>query len=72
MFTTFKYLFSVQMLSLGIEVLAWFSLVSMLGLETKIYISEFRWYVRFGLVYVLVADAVMFNLIFALRDFCPR
>ncbi|XP_071921352.1 ABC transporter C family member 12 [Coffea arabica] len=61
-----------EMLSLGIEALAWFSLVSMLGLETKIYISKFRWYVRFGLVYVLVADAVMFNLIFALRDFCPR
>ncbi|XP_071921349.1 ABC transporter C family member 12-like isoform X1 [Coffea arabica] len=61
-----------EMLSLGIEALAWFSLVFMLGLETKIYIREFRWYVRFGLVYVLVADAVMFNLIFSLRDFYTR
>ncbi|THG07671.1 hypothetical protein TEA_009620 [Camellia sinensis var. sinensis] len=41
----------------------------MLGIETRIYIREFRWYVRFGAAYVLVGDAVMLNLILSVTDF---
>ncbi|KAG4114411.1 hypothetical protein ERO13_D12G044900v2 [Gossypium hirsutum] len=40
----------------------------MIGLETKSYIREFRWYVRFGVVYVLVGDAVLLNLILPVKD----
>ncbi|KAM6551932.1 hypothetical protein CsatB_001740 [Cannabis sativa] len=58
-----------EITSLIIEFLAWGSLLVMLGLETKVYIREFRWYVRFGVIYVLVADAVVVNLIFSVRDY---
>ncbi|KAF2310829.1 hypothetical protein GH714_017491 [Hevea brasiliensis] len=37
--------------------------------ETKVYIREFRWFVRFGVLYTLVGDAVMFNLILAVKEF---
>ncbi|GLT97105.1 hypothetical protein SLE2022_146880 [Rubroshorea leprosula] len=52
-----------------IEALAWCSMVILIGLETKIYIKEFRWYVRFGVVYVLVGDAALLNVILPMRDF---
>uniref|UniRef100_A0A803QEB7 ABC-type xenobiotic transporter n=1 Tax=Cannabis sativa TaxID=3483 RepID=A0A803QEB7_CANSA len=58
-----------EITSLIIEFLAWGSLLVMLGLETKVYIREFRWYVRFGVIYVLVADAVVVNLILSVRDY---
>lgn len=57
---------------MSIEALAWCSVVVMLGCETKAYVKEFRWYVRFGVIYVLVGDVVMFNFIFALREFYTR
>ena len=41
----------------------------MIGLETKVYICEFRWYVRFAVLYVLVADAVVLSLILSVRDY---
>ncbi|KAL6198464.1 hypothetical protein ACLB2K_028253 [Fragaria x ananassa] len=52
-----------EMNSLIIEALAWCSMLILIGLETKIYIREFRWYVRFGVLYVLVGNAVVLNLI---------
>ncbi|POO04131.1 hypothetical protein TorRG33x02_004350 [Trema orientale] len=58
-----------EIISLIIEFLAWSSMLVMVGLETKIYIREFRWYVRFGVIYVLVADAVVLNLILSVRDY---
>ncbi|PON71681.1 ATP-binding cassette containing protein [Parasponia andersonii] len=58
-----------EIISLVIEFLAWSSMLVMVGLETKIYIREFRWYVRFGVIYVLVADAVVLNLILSVRDY---
>lgn len=61
-----------EILSLSIEALAWCSMVVMLGFEAKAYVKEFRWYVRFGVIYVLVGDVVMFNFIFALREFYTR
>ncbi|KAL5716112.1 Canalicular multispecific organic anion transporter 1 [Ranunculus cassubicifolius] len=58
-----------EITSLLIEAVAWCSMLIMLGLETKIYIHELRWYVRFGVVYVLIGDAVMFNLIFSVKQY---
>lgn len=44
----------------------------MLVVETKVYVYEFRWIIRFGVVYILVADIVMLNLILSLKDFYKR
>ncbi|KAK4493263.1 hypothetical protein RD792_017860 [Penstemon davidsonii] len=60
------------MLHLGIEVITWCSVILMLLVETKMYVKEFRWYIRFGILYVLVGDAVIFNLILPLKDFYVR
>ncbi|XVF68307.1 hypothetical protein PTKIN_Ptkin10aG0194400 [Pterospermum kingtungense] len=57
-----------QATSLIIEATAWCSVLIMVGLETKSYIREFRWYVRFAVVYVLVGDAVLLNLILPVKD----
>ncbi|PRQ29587.1 putative xenobiotic-transporting ATPase [Rosa chinensis] len=57
-----------EMTSSIIEALSWFSMLILIGLETKIYIREFRWYVRFGVLYVLVGDAVLLNLILGVTD----
>lgn len=61
-----------EMISLFIEALAWLSMLILIGLENKIYIKEFRWYVRFGVVYVLVGKAVMLNLILSASDYYSR
>ncbi|KAJ0016881.1 hypothetical protein Pint_11055 [Pistacia integerrima] len=61
-----------EMVSLMIEALAWCSVVVMIGLETKIYVREFRWYVRFGVIYVLIGDAVVVNLILPMMDYYNR
>ncbi|KAL5577348.1 hypothetical protein UlMin_019047 [Ulmus minor] len=57
-----------EIISLIIESLAWGSMLVMIGLETKVYIREFRWYIRFGVIYVLIADAVVLNLILSVPD----
>ncbi|KAG8474416.1 hypothetical protein CXB51_033997 [Gossypium anomalum] len=57
-----------EVTSLIIEATTWCSVLIMIGLETKSYIREFRWYVRFGVVYVLVGDAVLLNLIPPVKD----
>ncbi|OMO92329.1 hypothetical protein COLO4_17673 [Corchorus olitorius] len=51
-----------------IESTTWCSVLIMIVLETKIYIREFRWYVRFAVVYVLVGDAVLLNVILQVKD----
>ncbi|XVE94233.1 hypothetical protein REPUB_Repub01dG0264000 [Reevesia pubescens] len=56
--------------SLIIEATAWCSVLIMIGLETKSYIREFRWFVRFGVIYVLVGDAVLLNFILPVKDLC--
>ncbi|KAH6765432.1 multidrug resistance-associated protein 13, partial [Perilla frutescens var. hirtella] len=61
-----------EMVHSGIEFISWCSVVVMLLVETKTYVKEFRWYIRFGLMYVLVGDAVIFNFIFPLRDFYAK
>ncbi|PSS35050.1 ABC transporter C family member 2 like [Actinidia chinensis var. chinensis] len=61
-----------EMVSSIIEALAWCSMLVMIIVETRIYIREFRWYVRFGVAYVLVGDAVILNLILSVMDFYTR
>ncbi|KAH8511961.1 hypothetical protein H0E87_009232, partial [Populus deltoides] len=58
-----------ELVSLIVEALAWCSTLIMIGLETKIYIRQFRWYVRFGVIYVLVGEAAMLNLILSVSDY---
>ncbi|KAJ4703014.1 ABC transporter C family member 2-like [Melia azedarach] len=58
-----------EIISLIIEALAWCSMLVMIGVETKVYIREFQWFVRFGVIYTLVGDAVMVNLILSVRNF---
>ncbi|CAK9142859.1 unnamed protein product [Ilex paraguariensis] len=60
------------MVSLIIEALAWCSMIVMIGVETKIYIREFRWYLRFGILYVLVGDAVILSFILPVKDLYTR
>ncbi|KAK8685566.1 hypothetical protein V6N13_041566 [Hibiscus sabdariffa] len=51
-----------------IEATAWCSVLIMIGLETKCYICEFQWCVRFGIVYVLLGNAVLLNLVLPVKD----
>lgn len=64
--------FSWQIVSLTIEALAWCSVFVMIGVETKVYIRDFRWFVRFGVLYTLVGDAVILNLILTVKEFYNR
>ncbi|PPS08136.1 hypothetical protein GOBAR_AA12505 [Gossypium barbadense] len=58
-----------SIVSLVVEALTWCSIFVMIGVETKVYIREFRWFVRFGLLYTLIGDAVMLDLILSVREF---
>ncbi|XP_060179357.1 ABC transporter C family member 2-like [Lycium barbarum] len=58
-----------EIISLTIEVLAWFSMLVMTIVETKVYIREARWSVRFGVIYSLVGGVVMLNLILTVREY---
>ncbi|XP_042421454.1 ABC transporter C family member 2-like isoform X2 [Zingiber officinale] len=57
-----------MVVSLLIESAAWCCMLLMIGLETKIYICEFRWYIRFVMVYVLVGDISIYNLVLSVRN----
>uniref|UniRef100_A0A5B6ZCK4 ABC-type xenobiotic transporter n=1 Tax=Davidia involucrata TaxID=16924 RepID=A0A5B6ZCK4_DAVIN len=61
-----------EIVSLIIEALAWCSMLVMIGVETKVYIREFRWFVRFGVIYALIGDAVMLNLILSVKELYNR
>uniref|UniRef100_A0A1D1Z5A5 ABC-type xenobiotic transporter n=2 Tax=Anthurium amnicola TaxID=1678845 RepID=A0A1D1Z5A5_9ARAE len=52
--------------------MAWCSVLAMLILETKIYVYEFRWHIRFGIIYALVGESVMFSLVFSVREYYNR
>lgn len=67
-----NYFVLLQVISLIIEAVGWFSMLIMIGLETKTYIRQFRWYVRFGVIYVLVGDAVLLNLILSVGSYYSR
>ncbi|XP_021729901.1 ABC transporter C family member 2-like [Chenopodium quinoa] len=61
-----------EVISLIIEALAWLSVFVMTGIEIKVYVREFRWFVRFGVMYALVGDAVMLNLMLTLKEHYDR
>ncbi|GAB2241604.1 hypothetical protein Droror1_Dr00018379 [Drosera rotundifolia] len=61
-----------EAISLTIDALAWGSMLVMLLLETKIYIREFRWYIRFAVIYDLVGYVVLLNLIFSVKELYSR
>ncbi|KAL5097024.1 hypothetical protein RYX36_001351 [Vicia faba] len=61
-----------EITSLIVEAFAWCSMLILLGIETKVYIYEFRWFVRFGLIYAVVGDAVMFNFIISVQQLYSR
>ncbi|XP_057763903.1 ABC transporter C family member 2-like [Salvia miltiorrhiza] len=58
-----------EMASLIIEAVTWCSMLVMIGLETKVYIRESRWAVRFGVLYALVGDSVMLNLALSVKEY---
>ncbi|XP_038887874.1 ABC transporter C family member 2-like isoform X2 [Benincasa hispida] len=61
-----------EVVALIIQALTWSSMVVMLLVEAKVYVFEFRWITRFGVVYILVADGVMLNLILSVKDLYKR
>nr|AXN55887.1 ABC transporter C family member 2 [Crocus sativus] len=58
-----------EILSLIVEAVAWCCMLVMLGMESKVYIHEFRWYVRFVVLYVLVGETAVFNLVLSVREY---
>ncbi|KAJ9691132.1 hypothetical protein PVL29_013349 [Vitis rotundifolia] len=61
-----------EVVSLIIKAFAWCSMLVLIGIETKVYIREFRWYLRFGVLYTLVGEAVMLNLILSVKELYDR
>lgn len=61
-----------EIVSLIVKALAWCSVLVMVVVETKVYVHEFRWFVRFGVVYALVGDAALVNLVLSVSDFYNR
>ncbi|RDX80637.1 ABC transporter C family member 12, partial [Mucuna pruriens] len=57
-----------EITALIVEALTWSSMITLILLETKVYIKQFRWLVRFGVIYVLVGDIVMLNLLLSVKD----
>lgn len=62
----------LQVVSLIINALSWGFVVLMIAVETKIYVREFRWYIRFGVIYLLVADTVVLTFVISLMSFYTR
>uniref|UniRef100_M4EUA3 ABC-type xenobiotic transporter n=1 Tax=Brassica campestris TaxID=3711 RepID=M4EUA3_BRACM len=54
---------------LVLEAFAWGSALVMTVFETKTYIHELRWYVRFAVVYALVGDMVLLNLVLSVKEY---
>lgn len=44
----------------------------MIGLETMVYVYEVRWMVRFGVVYAMLGDVVLFNLVLSVSNFYTK
>lgn len=61
-----------QAFGLGVEAFTWGSVMIMILMETKIYIHELRWYVRFAVIYALVGDMVLLNLVLSVKEFYTR
>lgn len=61
-----------EVVSLIIKAFTWCSMLVLIGIETKVYIREFRWYLRFGVLYTLIGEAVMLNLILSVKELYDR
>lgn len=61
-----------QAFMLVLEAFAWGSALVMTVVETKKYIHELRWYVRFAVIYALVGDMVLLNLILSVKQYYGR
>nr|XP_043620654.1 ABC transporter C family member 2-like [Erigeron canadensis] len=61
-----------EIVTLIIKALTWCCMLVMIGLETIVYVCEVRWLVRFGVVYALLGDAVLFNLVLSVSNFYTR
>lgn len=61
-----------EMLTLIVEAVAWCCMLVMVVVETKVYITEIRWYVRFVVIYVLVGETSLFNLVFTVREYYDK
>ncbi|KAG1338494.1 ABC transporter C family member 2 [Cocos nucifera] len=61
-----------EIVSLLVEAASWCCTFIVIGVETKIYIHEFRWYVRFAVIYVLIGEISMFNLVLSVREYYDR
>ncbi|KAJ0761743.1 putative ABC-type xenobiotic transporter [Helianthus annuus] len=61
-----------EIVTLVIKSLAWCCMLVMTGLETMVYVYEVRWFVRFGVVYALLGDAVMLNLVLSVSKYYTR
>eukprot|EP00250_Pteridium_aquilinum_P010315 c19292_g1_i1 orf=266-5158(-) len=61
-----------EVVSLLLGSFTWLLMFCMLVIETKVYVRDFRWYIRFGIIYVLVAQVTLYRFVFALRSFYNR
>ncbi|KAF5764677.1 putative ABC-type xenobiotic transporter [Helianthus annuus] len=61
-----------EMVTLLLKALTWCCMLIMIGLETMVYVYEVRWFVRFGVVYALLGDAVLFNLVLSVSKYYTR
>ncbi|XP_057833257.2 ABC transporter C family member 2 [Cryptomeria japonica] len=61
-----------EVVTLIVESVTWCTMLALLCIETKVYIREFRWYIRFGVIYVLVGEATLFKFILTLNSYFDR
>ncbi|KAK9055990.1 hypothetical protein SSX86_027077 [Deinandra increscens subsp. villosa] len=61
-----------EIVTLVIKALTWCCVLAMICLETMVYVYEVRWFVRFGVVYALLGDAVLLNLVLSVSKYYTR
>ncbi|XP_076899720.1 ABC transporter C family member 2-like [Bidens hawaiensis] len=61
-----------EIVTLLIKAFTWCCMLIMIGLETMVYVYEVRWFVRFSVVYALLGDAVLFNLVLSVSKHYSR
>ncbi|GJV24846.1 ABC transporter C family member 2 isoform X1 [Tanacetum coccineum] len=61
-----------EIVTLVLKTVTWICMLVMIGLETMVYVCEVRWFVRFGVIYALLGDAVLFNLVLSVSNFYTK
>lgn len=61
-----------EIVTLVLKALTWSCMLVMIFLETKVYVCEVRWFVRFGVIYALLGDAVLVNLVLSVSSYYTR